>query len=155
MCHTGANTILPSHCVCGCLYQLHVKQMCIPLLGDTEGLREKEKKRGLGVRELEKTVATVTLLLLIKSPSFSHPSPYKHILIKSSSRCLYDSHSILLTLIMSSPPKPLHKSIYYISESARSWLLSSVCFSKTVSCKMSDKFSPQIYMHSSILANAF
>ncbi len=124
--------------VCGSLYLLHVKQMCIPLLGDTERLREKEKKRGLRVRELVKTVATGPLLL-IKFPSFSHPSPYMHILIKSSPQCLYvwqlGCLSILLSYshheLLSQACSQIH--LLYCSSAISSLLLSSFCVSKTVS----------------------
>lgn len=86
----------------------------------------------------------------IKSPSFSHPPPpCTHSLnpllgVYMSDRppvCLFCS----LALILSSPPKPFHKSIYYIAQLSLSFFFLCLKDRLLVQGTMTDKFSAHIH----------
>lgn len=138
ICHTGAKcipTLFLRVTLYVVVYICCMLRRCASSPGwHTEGLREKEKKRGLGVRELAKTwqrdryCSSNLHLSLIPPPTCTYSLNPLLSVYMSDSQALY-----FLTLIMSSLPKTFHKSIYYISPSASSLFLSSFCISKTVS----------------------
>lgn len=118
-------------------------------------VREREKER-FGREGACEDVA-MGPLLLIKSPSFSHPSPYVHILIKSSPQRLYVwQPGIVLSYSHHELPSQdfsqIHLLYFSVCQISVSFFFLHLKDCLLVQGTMSDKFSAHIYnmqMHSS------
>lgn len=115
--------------------------------------RERDKERFGDEGAWEDGGNRNAILLLIKSPSFSHPSPYMHILIKSSSQCLYvwqpDCLSILLSYshheLLSQAFAQIHLLYFWVCQISASFFFLRLKDCLLVQGTMSDKFSAHIY----------
>lgn len=143
----------PHQSLCGCVYLLHVKQMCIPLMGDTQKDCERKRKREVwGWGSLRRRLQQERYYCS-SNPHLSLIPPPTYILIKSSSQCLYVWQTGCLSILLSNSHHELlsqafaqiHLLYFWVCQISASFFFLRLKDCLLVQGTMSDKFSAHIY----------